>query len=99
MSKEDEIKKLSEQLLKLLSAPDEPEQKVPAQESQTHQINEKENKDVVEILHKLERLNVEPTVVRQIMRRVDEVYGKAENYKFTKPLYEETGKLSKYDDI
>ena len=98
MSKEDEIKRLSEQLLKLLNTPDVQETSS-TQEVQTHPINEEENKDVVEILHKLERLNVEPTVVRQIMRRVDEIYGKAENYKFTKPLYEETGKPGKNDDI
>lgn len=98
MSKEEEIRRLSEQLLILLNTPDVTNN-TPEPTPISQPINEIENEDVVEIIHKLERLNVDPVVVRKIMKRVDEVYGRAENYKYTTPLFEEYNKLSKNDDI
>ncbi len=43
-----------------------------------------------ETLNKLKRLNVDPEVVRKIMRRADELKGKTENFKTSQPLYEIT---------
>ena len=81
MTKEEQIQKLTEELLKLLEVPelDATETKV-----YTKTINELKN-----------GLNVEVNVVRQIMRRVDEVYGKADNYQYTTPMYEEFDKIIK----
>jgi hypothetical protein len=89
MSKEEEIKKLSEQLLKLINTPDTP----PAVNS-SESISLSENDLVSEIVDKLNRLNVDQNHVRQIMRRVDEVYGKA-HHNYTTPLHEEFTKLIK----
>jgi hypothetical protein len=41
-----------------------------------------------ETLNKLKMLNVDPEIVRKIMRRADELKGKTENFKTSQPLYE-----------
>lgn len=41
-----------------------------------------------ETLDKLRRLNVDPEVVRKIMRRADELKGKTENFRTSQALYE-----------
>jgi hypothetical protein len=41
-----------------------------------------------ETLDKLRRLNVDPEVVRKIMRRADELKGKTENFRTSESLYE-----------
>jgi hypothetical protein len=50
-----------------------------------------------ETLDKLRRLNVDPEVVRKIMKRADELKGKTENFKTQAPLYEadETYKIKR----
>lgn len=50
-----------------------------------------------ETLDKLRRLNVDPEVVRKIMRRADELKGKTENFNTSAPLYEadETYKIKR----
>lgn len=95
MSKEEEIRKLSEQLLKLLNTPDTSvEGTTPTGSVVVSLEANKENDLVSEIVDKLNRLNVDQNVVRQIMRRVDEVYGKA-HHNYTTPLHEEFTKLIK----
>jgi len=94
MSKEEEIKKLSEQLLKLLNTPDISVEGTTPIQLVTIPSDTKENDLVTEIVDKLNRLNVDQNVVRQIMRRVDEVYGKA-HHNYTTPLHEEFTKLIK----
>ncbi len=81
MTREEQIKKLSEELLRLIGTPDE---------SPTD--TDLYNKTIYDLKN---GLNVEVDVVRKIMRRVDEVYGKCENYNYTAPLYEEFGKIIK----
>lgn len=94
MSKQEEIKKLSEQLLKLINTPDSPPVMVSEGTPLTDPITTSENDLVSEIVDKLNRLNVDQNVVRQIMRRVDEVYGRA-HHNYTTPLHEELHKLIK----
>ena len=50
-----------------------------------------------ETLDKLKRLNVDPEVVRKIIRRADELKGKTENFRTSSPLYEsdETYKIKR----
>lgn len=54
-----------------------------------------EEKQVIceETLNKLKKLNVDPEIVRQIMRRADELKGKTENFRTTESLYETFDKL------
>ena len=54
-----------------------------------------EEKQVIceETLNKLKQLNVDPEIVRQIMRRADELRGKTENFRTTESLYETFDKL------
>jgi len=94
MSKQEEIKRLSEQLLKLINAPDLPTPTVSVSESTKPSETNMENELVSEIVDKLNKLNVDQNVVKQIMRRVDEVYGKA-HHNYTTPLHEEFSNLTK----
>lgn len=84
MNKEEQIKKLTDELLSLINAPDTAH--IPKDETDvyTKTINDLKN-----------GLNVDVDIVRKIMKRVDEVYGKSENYMYTAPLYEEYSKILK----
>ncbi len=88
MGKEEQIKKLTDELLKLLNTPE-----VKNDESAYNEIFIKSAEKTVSDLKN--GLDVDVNVVRQIMKRVDEVYGKAENYQYTAPLFEEFNKLLK----
>lgn len=82
-SREEQIKMLSEQLLKLLETPSN-EISTNDKNSYTKTINDLKN-----------GLNVDVDHVKKIMRRVDEVYGHANNYITTRPLFEEFDDLTK----
>jgi len=85
MTREDKIAILTEELLKLIEEPNEPSNSnIPITETASYK----------KTINDLTKLNVDIDIVRKIMRRVDEVYGKAENYIITKPLYEEYGRLN-----
>jgi hypothetical protein len=97
MTKEEQIKALTEKLLALM-APDmnQPILQTPQPESNSHNLTLNEVNTYAKTINDLKNgLNVEVDVVRQIMRRVDEVYGKCENYKYTAPLYEDFEKILK----
>ena len=46
-----------------------------------------------ETLDKLRRLNVDPEIVRKIMKRADELKGKTENFRTSQALYETISKI------
>jgi hypothetical protein len=69
-----EIKRLIEELTGVLNS--------------MNNIEEKKEFICEETLNKLKMLNVDPEVVRKIMRRADELKGKTENFKTSQPLYE-----------
>lgn len=97
MTKEEQIKELTEKLLALM-VPDmnQPVLQTPQPEQQLHALSLNEVNTYAKRINDLKNgLNVEVDVVRRIMRRVDEVYGKAENYKYTAPMYEEFEKIIK----
>lgn len=83
-SKEDEIEALSKRLLQLLSETEnKPEQQL------LNSTPSKVGNDATEVENKLrERLGVEVSVVRKIMKRVDEVYGRKHSNIITDPLYD-----------
>lgn len=81
MTREEQIKKLSEQLLRLIETPE-----VTESESIMY------DKTITDLKN---GLNVDVSIVKQIMRRVDEVYGRKENNIYTAPLYEEFSKILK----
>lgn len=87
MNKEEQIKKLTDELLSLLNTPNT---------TNTSEITESEVTEYSKTINDLKNgLNVDVNIVRQIMKRVDEVYGKSENYMYTTPLYEEYAKIIK----
>ena len=81
MTRDEQIKKLSEELLMLIGTPE-------VTESETI-LYDKTISDLKS------GLNVDVSIVKQIMRRVDEVYGRKENNVYTAPLYEEFSKILK----
>lgn len=87
MTKEEKIAILTKELLDVINSPDEQGNNL----SESDNLAARCNKTINE----LHQLNVDTNIVRQIMRRVDEVYGKADNYKLTKPLYEEFTRIIK----
>lgn len=78
-TREEQIKKLSEELLALLNTANEI-------------VPEKEIKGLLTDngfkVEELDKINVNAVIVKKIMQRVDEVYGACNNYIFTEPLYE-----------
>ena len=58
-------------------------------------IEEKKQAVCEETLDKLRRLNVDADVVRQIMRRADELKGRTDRYATSEPLYETIRKVFK----
>ena len=46
-----------------------------------------------ETLDKLRRLNVDPNIVRKIMKRADELKGKTENFRTSQALYETISRI------
>ena len=81
MTRDEEIRNLTDQLMKLMATPD---------------ITQSETASYDKTINDLKNgLNVDVSVVRQIMSRVDEVYGRRENNIYTAPLYEEFGKILK----
>ena len=81
MTREEQIRKLTDELLKLMATPEVTETETVIYDKT---INDLKN-----------GLNVDAGIVKQIMRRVDEVYGKREANIYTAPLYEEFGKILK----
>jgi hypothetical protein len=97
MTKEEQIKELTEKLLALM-APDmnQPALKTPQPESHLNNLTLNEVNTYAKTINDLKNgLNVEVDVVRRIMKRVDEVYGKCENYQYTAPLYEDFERILK----
>ena len=81
MTREEQIKKLTEELVKLIETPS---------------VSETESVKYTKTINDLKNgLNVDVGIVKQIMRRVDEVYGKCENYQYTPPLFDEFDKIIK----
>ena len=81
MTRDEQIRKLTEELIKLMETPDVTENE---SEMYNKTINDLQN-----------GLKVDVGVVKQIMQRVDEVYGRKENNIYTAPLYEEFSKILK----
>lgn len=92
MTKEEQIKELTEKLLALMASP-EPEQ-TPQVKPQPLSLTEISSisKTMDDLQH---GLNVDVNIVRKIMKRVDEVYGVADNYKYTSPMFEEFERILK----
>lgn len=88
-TREEQIRLLSEELLKLINSPEPPSTPVHKHISPT------ERRTYIETINDLKGIGVDTEYVKKIMQRVDEVYGKAENYIITKALYEEYDRLSK----
>lgn len=92
MTKEEQIQALSKVLLKLLSEESEtPPQSMPYPPGapEMKQLQDQRLKSLDETVQDLKDLGVEPSIVRQIMRRVDEVYGAPKTLYISKPLYED----------
>ncbi len=81
MTRDEQIRKLTDDLIKLMATPEVTESETVMYDKT---INDLKN-----------GLNVDVSIVKQIMRRVDEVYGRKEANIYSAPLYEEFGKLLK----
>jgi hypothetical protein len=97
MTREEKIQKLTEELLSLVNQPDSPSPEQYNSDLTNNSIKnhatsaEKLSSPEAIVRNLREGLNVDVNVVRQIMKRVDDVYGKADNYIKTKALYESFG--------
>lgn len=96
MTRDEQIKALTEKLLELMATPEAPQQVQQTQQPTPQALSLNELDSYTKTITKLkDGLNVDVNIVRQIMRRVDEVYGKAENYQYTAPMYETFEKILK----
>lgn len=87
MTREEQIELLTKQLLTLINTPT---------------TNDTEPEDVAVEIKSVERtvndlktLNVDTNVVRLIMNRVDEIYGRKHSNIYATPLYEEFSRIIK----
>jgi hypothetical protein len=88
MTREEKIELLTKELLEVINTPS-------ADEYVNEEIQEIELKSIEKTLGDLKSLNVDTNVVRQIMQRVDEVYGRKHSNIHSKPLYEEFTRIIK----
>lgn len=93
-----EIKRLTEQLTKLLSESELLTSNINNNKNNT-QNNQLDypniNETTDELIGRLEKINVEASHVRKIIKRCDEMYGRTENFRSSTPLYEEFTNITK----
>jgi hypothetical protein len=95
LTREEQIKLLSEHLLKLLAEEDIEQIKPQIDTSSTYIRGNGYPKPINETLEDFKRMNIDINVVRAIMKRADELKGRTDLYTTKQGLYEMLDKLIK----